>query len=350
MKTSFEPFRGEVQELEEMALGSYRDEYQLESYINNYTPHRFDYLFGHLEQRDHLLAAYENGRLMAFTALIPRRYSLRGEICRGLLGCLLVTRKEAHRHGLAIGLGMKALELFEKYRYDFALAFLDSGHRSSQMIKKLRAAGNHIHELKRMAAIFRALDLTRLFALQNLAWHERAAMKLLALEKLDPRPVPAAVRFYQPEDLSACHQLLDSYRHRVTLTRLMEPEELGRELSYPRVAYTLVWEDAGRLRGFINWVLIDHIGKTTVPWAWLNHVSLSELQPKEQSELVRAFLLQAKAQGVAAVLEWFRNYYPKTALWKNRFLPVPRYQNVIAGVFNPRLNLNHIPDLFEVML
>lgn len=350
MTTSFEPFRGDVAELEQMALTSYRDEYQLESYINNYTAQRFDYLFGALKERDHLLAAYEDGKLLAFTAMIPRRYHFRGEIYRALLGCLMVTRKEAHRHGLAIGVGMKALELFEKYHYDFALAFLDSGHRSSQMIKKLKAAGNHIHRVKRMAAIFRALDLDQVFGFQELKWHERAAMKLFMLDHLEAQSLPDPIRAYEPRDLPACHQLLDSYRNKVTLARVIEPEELGRELSFPGVAHTLVWEDAGRIRGLINWVLIDHVGKITQPWAWLNHIYLDDLNPNEQSKLVRAFLMKAKQQGVAAVLEWFKNYYPKMPLWKNRFVPVPRYQDVIAGVFNPKLDLSGIPDVFEIML
>lgn len=350
MTSSFEPFRGDLAELEQMALTSYMVEYGLESYINNYTPHRFDYLFGGLQQRDHLLAAYQDGKLMAFTALIPRRYQLRGQMYRGLLGCLMVTRKEAFRNGLAVGLGVKALELFQKYHYDFALAFLDSGHASSKMIAKLRQAGNQIQQVRHMPAIFRALDNEKIFAFHPLSWYERFWMKALRLDQINPKPSPSAIRPYEPRDLASCHRLLDSYRNQVTLARVFEPEELARELAYPQVAHTLVWDDHGEIRGLINWTLIDHVGKVNLPWAWLNHVYFAGLKPKEQSELVRAFLLQAKAQGAAGVLEWYRNYYPKMPLWKNRFLPVLRYMNVIAGVFNPQLNLANTPDIFEVVL
>jgi len=350
MTASFEPFRGDLAELEQIALSSYRDEYGLESYINNYTPRHFDYLFGGLQQRDHLLAAYADGKLMAFTALVPRRYHYQGQDYRALLGCLMVTRKEAFRNGLAMGLGLKALELFQKYKYDFALAYLDTGHRSSSMIKKIQAAGNAIKKVKRMGAIFRALDNDKICAIQPLNGYERFWMKLLRLDYINPKAPPAAIRPYQPGDLAACHRLLDSYRDKVTLTRIFEPEELARELAFPEVAHTLVWEEAGQIRGLINWVLIDHVGKTTHPWAWLNHVYLAGLQPKQQSELVRAFLLQAKAQGAAAVLEWFKNYYSKMPLWKNRFLPVFRRMDVITGVFNPKLHLTKIPDMFEIML
>lgn len=350
MTMSFEPFRGDLEELERMALVSYRDEYGLVSYINNYSPRYFDYLFGGLEQRDHLLAAYEEDKIMAFTALIPRRYHFRGEIYRGLLGCLMVTRKEAFRRGLAMGLGAKALELFHKYNYDFALAFLDSGHRTSQMIKKLKVAGNRIQEIKRMAVIFRALDLGQLFAFDGTRWYQRAGMNFLNLDKLDAQSSPAPIRLYQPRDLSACHELLDSYRQKVTLARVFEPEELARELSYPEVAHTLVWEEAGKIRGLINWVLVEHIARFTQPWAWLNHIYLEGLEEKDQCELVRSFLLHARAQKAVAVLEWFKNYYPRQALWKNRFVPYPRSMHVIAGVFNPNLDLTDIPDMFEVML
>jgi len=362
MALEFDTFRGDVEELDRMARVSWRDEYGRDSYPNLYSPRYFNYLTGALEDRDHLIGAYENGKLIAFMSALPRRFYFRGETYRAALICLLVTRKEAFRRGAALGLAAKALEINKKYNYDFALLYLETGHRSSKMLAKLKAAGNPVQRVKRMMAIVRALDLERIFKSENVKWYEKAAMKLLSLDKLNPiRPDPR-IREYSTSDLTSCLTMLEQYKKpvqtrglnplsvQVTLTRALEPAELGRELSYPEVAHTLVWEEGGKIRGFINWALVDHVGRLTQPWAWLNHLSFGDLDAKERRELVRAFLIRAKEQGAAGVVEWFKNYYPKGTLWRNRFIPYPRSVDMLAWVFRPGLNLSDIPDVYELQI
>jgi len=350
MVASFEPFRGDVEELERLAHIAWRDEYGRDSYPNLYSPQYFDYLFGSLEHRDHLIGAYDDDRLMAFMAVLPRMFHCRGEIYRAVLGCLLVTRKEAFRSGMALGLTAKAIELNKKHNYDFALIYLETGHRSSRMLAKLKAAGNPVQKVKRMGVIPRSLSLDLIFASENLKWYERAAMRFLRLDKLDSKPPSSFIRPYESEDLTTCHELLDAYKDTVTLTRVFEPEELARELDYPPMAHSLIWEENARIRGLINWAIVEHVGRITQPWAWLNHLSFGDLDGSERCELVRAFLLKAKEQGAAGVVEWAKNYYPKKPLWKNRFIPYPRSVDMLAWVFHPKLDLSNISDVFEVQI
>jgi hypothetical protein len=143
---------------------------------------------------------------------------------------------------------------------------------------------------------------------------------------------------------------MDKYKETVTLTRILEPAEIARELSYPDVAYTLVWEEIGRIRGLINWALIDHVGRQTQPWAWLNHLSFGDLNSNEQREFVCSFLIEAKQQNAAGVIEWAKNYYPKKPLWYNHFIPYPRSVDMLAWVFRAGLDLSDIPDVFELQI
>ena len=350
MAVSYETFRGDVEELERMAHISWRDEYGRDSYPNLYCPRYFNYLFDGLVNRDHLIAAYDDDKIVAFMAALPRMFHFRGETYRAVLACLLVTRREAFRKGMALGLAAKAIELNKKHNYDFALLYLETGHRSSKMLAKLKAAGNPVQKVKRMSAIVRALDLERIFKAENVKWYERAAMKLFRLNTLAEKARPSHIRQYTPQDLPACHALLDKYKDTVTLTRVLSPEEVARELSHPEVAYTLVWEESGRIRGLINWALIDHVGKMAQPWAWLNHLSFGDLNPQEQRALVHSFLVEAKRQGAAGVVEWAKNYYPKGALWRNRFFPYPRSVDMLAWAFRPGLDLSDIPDVFELQI
>lgn len=350
MSVTFETFRGDVSELEHTAQTAWRDEYGLDSYPNLYSPRYFDFLCGAIENRDHLIGAYEDDKLMAFMAALPRRFHFRGESYRAALACLLVTRKDAFRRGMALGLTAKAIELNKKYGYDFSLLYLESGHRSSKMLAKLKAAGNPVQKVKRMGVIVRALDLGKIFASENVEWYERAAMNLLRLDKLDQSPISKYIYPYDQSDLDACHKLLDGYKNTVTLSRIMEKDELARELSYPETAYTLVWKENGEIRGLINWVLVDHVGKLVQPWAWLNHLHFGNLENKEKRELIRAFLLETKRQQAAGVVEWAKNYYPKKSLWRNRFIPYPRSVDMLAWVFNSKLDLSDIPDVYELQI
>ncbi len=349
MEVTYETFRGDIEELGRMAHDSWRDEYGWDSYPNLYKPSYFNYLFEHLEDRDHLIAAYSGDRIMAFMAALPRRFHYKGEIYKAVLACLLVTRKEAYRKGMALGLTANALRLNEKHHYDFALLYLETGHRSSRMLAKLKQSGQPICKVKRMHAIARPLHLGRIFFSENLKWYEKAGMKIFRLDKLNEKPVPH-VRPYEPGDLNSCLQMLDNYKQTLTLARVFEPEELSRELDYSDTAYTLVWEEGGKLRGLINWVMVEHVGLKPMPWAWLNHLYFGDLGKRERAELVRAFLLKAREIGAAGVVEWAKNYYNKAPLWKNRFIPYPRSVDMLAWSFRPGLDLSDIPDVFEVQI
>lgn len=350
MALSFETFRGDVEELERMAHTSWRDEYGRDSYPNLYSSQYFEYLTGALEHRDHLIGAYDGDKLTAFMAALPRRFYYCGETYRAALACLLVTRKEAFRQGAALGLTAKALELNKKHHYDFALLYLETGHRSSRMLAKLKDAGNPVYRVKRMSVIVRALDLDRIYRAENVKWHERAAMTILRLDKLNSARPDPGVRPYSSNDLTPCLALLNGYKDNVTLARALEPAELGRELSFPEVAHTLVWEEGGEIRGFINWAMVDHVGRLTQSWAWLNHLSFGDLGANERRELVRTFLIRAREQGAAGVVEWAKNFYPKGPLWRNRFIPYPRSVDMLAWVFRQGLDLSNIPDVYELQI
>ena len=350
MDVTFETFRGDVEDLEAMAHTAWRDEYGLDSYPNLYSPKYFDYLCGAIEHRDHLIGAYRNNMLTAFLAALPRRFHFKGEIYRAALACLLVTRKEAFRKGIALGLVAKALEINKKYGYDFALLYLETGHRSSKMLRKLKEAGNPVHKVKRMNVIIRAIDLEKIFASENVKWYEKALMRTLKLDKVNPRPRHASIRRFQAEDLDQCGKLLDDHKNNVTLTRILDPDECLRELNYKDVSHSLVWDENGTIRGLINWALIDHVGKFPQRWAWLNHLHFGDLNPQESNELVRAFVLKTKVQQAAGAVEWAKNYYRKGPLWKNRFIPYFRSVDMLAWVFNPELDLSDIPDVYELQI
>ena len=79
---SIEAFRGDYEGLERMAHASWRDEYGQASFPNFYRPAFLRYLFDRIPEakKDHLLAAYQGGEIVAFLANLPQKFHFRGRV------------------------------------------------------------------------------------------------------------------------------------------------------------------------------------------------------------------------------------------------------------------------------
>jgi len=87
----------------------------------------------------HFIAAYKNGEILAFLANVPRTFCYRQQYFRAIISCLLVSRLELARKGLAQALIKEAVRINQEItRYNFALLYFESGYRSSRLIKNSR--------------------------------------------------------------------------------------------------------------------------------------------------------------------------------------------------------------------
>lgn len=347
---TIEPFRGDYEELERMAHLSWRDEYGLSSFPNLYHPDYLRFLFERIKDKRHLITAYKGDEIISFFANLPRSYCFEGRIYRGVLSCLLVTRKEYLRKGLALKIINEALKLNEIYNYDFAMLYLETGHRSTLMINKLKKAGHSVEWVKKMYVIGRVLDLPRVSYSEGLKRWERFAIKVLGADNLPREKQDPRVREYRPEDLDVCFELLNQYQHRVRLARVWERDELKVELDYPGISKTLVFEKKGAVQGVINWVYHEHIGRTKERWAWLNHISYSSLSNGERIAFLDSFLRYVLDSGCVGVIEWTKGYYAILPLYRCHFFPYFRAVNMMCWHFNPNVKIRNIPDVYEVQI
>ena len=263
---AIEPFRGDYEGLERMAHASWRDEYGAASFPNFYRPAFLRYLVDRIpeDRRDLLLGAYrkDDGEIVAFLANLPQRFHFGGKILSGVYSCLLVVRKEYLRRGLALDVIRTAVELNKKYGFDFSLLTLETGHRSTRMMEKLRADGHRIERVRKSGVMARVLDLDRVDASEGLKGYEKAAIRLLGAHR-PPKAAPEVdLRDYRVSDLDACHTLLDRYKDSRAWRSAWDKKDLAIELDYPDVARTLVWEKDGRVQAMINFVRHDQLGRT----------------------------------------------------------------------------------------
>jgi len=347
---SIEPFRGDYENLERMAHSAWRDEYGAASFPNLYQPEYLKFLFEPIKDKQLLIAAYKGNEIVSFFANLPRLYRFDGADYRGVLACHLVTRREYLRQGLALAIIDQALKLNERFKFDFALMYLETGHRSTLMMNKLRDSGRPVHWVKKMNVLGRVLDLPRVSKSEGLKWWERALVRVIRADQ-DPGPkISGCCRDYQARDLDDCLALLNQYQSKVRLARAWTAEELAWELDYPEISKTLVYEKSGRVQGLINWTYHQHIGNTTERWAWVNHVAYPELSGSERLALVRDFLAYVKDRGCIGALEWTKKYYPMWPLYRSHFFPYFRAVNMIAWCFRPQLLIKNIPEVYEVQI
>ncbi len=347
---SIEPFRGDMEGLEEMALSAWRDEYGISSFPNLYRPAFLRFLFDRIEDKRHLIAAYRGDEIVSFFANLPRKMQVGDATYRAVLSCLLVTRKDLFRQGHAQSIIEEALKLNQDLSYDFALLFLETGHRSTKLIEKLASTGYPVDWVKKIYVLARILDLPRVMGSEDMKGWEKAAIKFLGVHRGQREDWDFPIRQYRPEDLDACHTLLDSYRNVTGLTLLWEKEELAWELDYPDVSTTFVYERDGEVKGLINCLLHDHHGRNIERWAWLNHVAMPDLSNREKVSFVRAFMAKVKSEGCVGITEWTRGYYSNKPLFRARFFPYFRALNLHAWKVNRDLDLQNIKRIYEVQI
>jgi hypothetical protein len=351
---SIEPFRGDLEALEKMAHQAWKEEYGQASFPNLYRPDFVRYLMRIAADPKHFVAAYKGETIVAFLANLPRSFCYRGESCRAILSCLLVSKKEYARQGLAQAIIREALRINQEItRYDFALLYLEQGHWSSQLIEKLKREGNHLVVLKKMHVLGRILDLDKAAYSEGLRPWEKAAIKLWGGHKIPS--VKLAGEFYleslNPAELNQAMNLLNSYSEKINLARFWVSQfEVDKELNYPGVSNTLSIKRDGQLVGLLNYLEHEHLGQTTERWAWLNHLYLDSLKVEEKVRIINSFLKYLFEQGIIGVIEWNKGYYSQSFLYRSRFFPYFRYVNLYAWVFNPELFFGRIKSIYEVQI
>ncbi len=349
-EVKLEPFRSTYEQLQRIAHIAWRDEYGISSFPDLYRPAYLEYLLKPITDPELIIGGYLGDELVCFFANLPRNYSLRGQKISGILSCLLFTRREFLRKGIAIRMIKEAEKLNKKFHFDCSLLYLETGHGSRRLFTKLIEQGNPVEKIKTMSVFGRILDLERAAKSEKLKPWEHAMIKLLSAAKQPKSEPNPNVRRYRAEDLSACLELLNGFQKTANLARIWTEEDLGWELDYEGVSYTLLHKSAGKVDGLINYVVHDHISEYTEKWAWINHIAYPKLSHRQRKAFVQDFLRRVKDQGCIGAVEWTKNVYPALPLWTSRFIPYFRSVDMMSWTFNQNISLAGIKDVYEVQI
>jgi GNAT superfamily N-acetyltransferase len=345
----YRDFDGDIQALRSMAQESWYQEYGLSTWPDLYRPELLRHYFQDISDKRYLVGAYDGGRLVAFLANLPRTYRINGKTYRAAVSCMLVGHKDYRKRGIILNLIKECLRRNQDIGVDFVLMYLEQKHRSAELFQKHINPNHRIQRLITMHPIARPVDFARLARAERLKWYERAAIKLFGAHRPPRAPrVPGTVRPYNDADLPAILELCGSYPDDNRLVRVFDEKSLGHQLDTPDATSTVVYEKDGQVRGFLNYTHLDLLGPgKRYPWAWLDYLYWEGMSSREKRALIAGLWLQAKDQGIMAIMEWNKNYYKKGTLYRSRFIPYPRYLDLNAWIFNPDLSLEGIRSVFE---
>lgn len=347
---SIETFRGDFHALEKMALASWREEYGEDSFPHFYRPAFLHFLTDRISDQRHIIAAYRREEIIGFMANLPQKLWFGGDIHMAVYSCLLVVKKEYLRRGLATAMIQEALRLSERYQYSFSLLTLEKGHGSTELMKKMAEAGQPMHFVKKIRVIARILDLERVSQSEKLRGWERAAIRIIGGSRPPSWKYDPLIREYRVEDLEDCLILLNRYQENTPLALIWDRNSLAKELAYPGVSQTLIFEKNQRVEGLVNFIFHEHVGKKTERWAWVNHVAYPGLSQQERVGFVHAFLSFARRNGCIGAIEWTRGYYSLGPFYRAHFFPYFRSVSMFSWSLNPEVVIENVPRVYEIQV
>jgi len=343
VSVSIRTWDGDVKALRALAERSWPAELRASSYPDLYDPGLLELLLGPVASRDHLLGAYNDAdELVGFLANLPRRYLVRGRTFHGVVACMLTTRPDHRRAGVAKALIAEALDRLERAGLDFALFYLGDPTRF------LPEAEGRLVRVRRMSAMGRVLDFEKVRASERLRPAEVRALRMLRKRGKIGQvgAVPGILREYEPEDLDGALALVNRHAMAAELGRLWTREEIAPMLETPDVAHTVVYERGGAIAGVASYTLIRHLGADPEPWAWVEHFAVEHATINERSALMRKLLNHAKQHDCAGVVEWSKGYYPIRHLLLDGFIPARRRIVLWAWLFNPEVGLEQLRRVY----
>ena len=343
-------FDGDLEALAVMARDSWSAEYGGESRIDLYTPRFTRHLFADVPDPRFLIGAYDGAALVAFVANLPRAYRHNGESYRGVMSTLMVAHRDYR--GAIVLLISECLRRNKEFGADFALMILDRKHRAWRMFRKYLRLNYRIERLRTMYALIRPLDIGTIARIQDMAWYEVAASRLLGVSRPISSPsVPGVVRAYRDGDRGAILDLTRRHSDRNGLIRDFSDESLARQLHTDDVTSTVVYERNGAVEGFVNHTALDFItNHGSYRCAFLDFSYWVGLGSRKVKALLAASCELSRDQGCVAMIDHSKNYYAKGTLLRSRFLPYPGFIDLSAWLLNPDLSLQSVDRVYEQMV
>lgn len=306
----------------------------------------FDWqLFNGVCGRDYMLAAYDGARLVGTLFAEPFRLRVREVERDATMSSWLTVEPEYRRHDVASQLVAEMRRRHRERNAAFQIGFGVLGTMGPQFWRTMPDAFV-MRKLGFWCLMFDVRSLRESLYLPSLG---RSAMRLLrVVERARPRaPEGEGVRDYTPTDLARCLELANGLGEGMDLAYRWEAGRLGLQLQHKGQPRTLVCEEGGRVEGFINYYVIECVGRSVVRAAMIDIFACGAgLGARGRTRLLEAAAARMAGEGCAMALLLRIPCYPAATLMKSGFIPLPREFSVICGWPEPGLPLEGVKSLY----
>lgn len=317
-------YRGDARELSEFVLRVWRETYADRMPLPLWNPEFFDWqlLWRTPEDRPYCLAVYDGERLVGTLLGEEMRFRWFEQDQLGSMGSWLTVDPEYRRKGVA---KLLREELVRRHRQRGAGFQIGYGYHGS----RLSLGPKFWKTFPKETIIPRSLGFwVRVLNPKRVAAWELSRLEGWGARMLDwwqPRPArwrpDPRVRAYAERDFVSCLELAHGVLDSVEAGIIWEPERLKHQLDYRGFPNTMVYESDGEVGGFVNYHVLDYLGRGTIRVALIDLLAVGEMSPGEIRTLLRTTLHELSNSGVDLAMILRTPCHPARPLLATGFIP-----------------------------
>jgi len=275
--------------------------------------------------RNYLVAAYDGTKLVGSLLGEQFRFRLHDREFDATMGSWLTVDPEYRRQGVGTLLFEEQRRRHLEHNAVFHLGYGYVGAADSLGPRFWQSFPANTVNLGKVGFWTRVFD-HKAVSKWDLALRDRLGARMMGFfQSHRPEPSnPAAVRPYRPADLPACLKLSHGLLDNVDMGYVWSEERLAHQLSYQGRPRTLVAEENGQVTGFINYYLMDFIGRHPIHAAMVDLLAFGTMPLAARINLLQAAMAQMVDEGAKLALMLRLPCYPWWPMMRTGWVALPR--------------------------
>ncbi|HEV8069164.1 MAG TPA: hypothetical protein VGP76_15605 [Planctomycetaceae bacterium] len=247
--------------------------------------------------RDFLVAAYDGTRLIGAHPAKPVHYHWQGEPVFGTAGAYFSVDPEYQSQSVSLKLVLEQRRRHRERDALFDMGYLIMGAQTA-MGKDFWLRLKTMQVVAKLSLWTRMIDHRALTEF-SISARDRWGSKLMGLVQGRPKPPadPARVRPYRDADLHDCLELAGELSRAADFGIAWDEVSLARQLAFPNVPRTLVFEFDGRVRGFLNFSKQPFWGRREILVGMIDLLCVQRLNARQTRDLLSAALVEIAEAG-----------------------------------------------------
>lgn len=328
-------YEGSAEELSEFVIAqwtaSYRDKIAVPLWSADYF--RWQLRMDEPEQRRHLIAAYDGGKLAGVVPFCPMPFRLDDDLFAASQASWLSVAPEFQGQGVAGKLIQGSRAVHRELGLKFQLGFAYYGRQASRAPAFwLRSQSSSTLSIRKAGFWVRVLDAPRA-ADWNSDYFEGLFTRATAPIFGSPQRrllSNLVIRPAEERDVSRCLEIAELATRHCRLRLAWDRDSLSRQLGLRGFNHALVAEEDGELRGCITFYLLPLQGVTRETFGFLDLVFVSELSSRARKALLDSVLLKIKQLGAVSALKLRVGDYPRDLFIRSGWIFRPSDSHVLV--------------------